>query len=486
MSKQTILSVDLGTSSSRVLAVDERGNILASVSRPVTLSRPQEGRAEMDAQQWLQDVWALLDEMAAKTEGEITLSIASQRSTIVFWNRKTGEPLCPILSWQDGRAWQQTQAISLSQEEIHERTGLYKTPFYSAAKIKWALEQIPAVAHAAKENRLCIGPLASFLIWHLTAGRVFACDSTLAQRTLLFNIHTLDWDDTLLQHVGVQRSWLPQIKPTAADYGVWEHAGRSCTIRVCVGDQQAALYALQLVAGEACINYGTGAFYMYHTGAQCQLLPGVLTSVGASGVHENQAAYLLEGTVNACGSLFEWLRAQGFAFEMQELDALVAQAKQPVWLLPALGGLGAPYWDFTASPVVAGLSPHTRKSDWLAGAVAAIAYLIADIEFYLAKQGRKAASLKVSGGLSQLQVLLQKQADILQCPLHPCVEHEGSAMGAALLAAEIAQKPFASWKTISYLPQVSPHLSAGQAAQQYAQWQNFCHWARAYQIKNGK
>lgn len=486
MNNKFILALDQGSSSSRVLAFDENGQVVAQLATPVETVRPAAGLAEINAEGLLLGQLNLLKQIIAQVGAEnvASLSVTSQRSTIVFWDKLTGKPLMPALSWQDGRAIAQIEAVNLSQETVHSLTGLYKTPFYSAAKIKWAVENVPAVRQAAQEGRLCAGPTASYIIWHLTGGRVFACDPTLAQRTLLFNLHTLTWDKQLLSAFGINPAWLPQIKRTCDDYGVWEEAGQRMAIRVCVGDQQAALCALRVVSGGACINYGTGAFFMRNTGSQCHLLPGLLTSVAASTVHAGEKSeFLLEGPLNACGSVFTWLNALGIAVHQEELDAVVAQAKQPIWCLPALGGLGAPYWDFSASPVMADFTPHTTQADIVAGVVKGLAYLMADIVFYAERFGVKSSDIKVSGGLSKSHALLQAQADILQMRLLPCVESESTATGAALLAAEELGTDTSRWETLRLLPAIKPQLEVETAEDNYRAWHQFLNWCKVRKNK---
>lgn len=479
MNNKIFIALDQGSSSSRALAFDAQGRLVARAVRGVDTRRPAEGLAEFDA-------WALLaGQLEALFEvlkqlppgaGAAALAVASQRSTVVFWDKQTGRPLAPALSWQDGRATQEAEQVPLSQEEVHRWTGLYKTPFYSAPKITWTLKNHPQAAQAAQAGRLCVGPVASYLIWHLTQGRTFACDPTQAQRTLLLDLSTRAWHEPLLSAFGVQRGWLPEIKHTVDDYGVFEHEGWRIPIRVCIGDQQAALQALRVGPGGACINYGTGAFFMCHTGTECQILPGLLTSPGVD--RAQGAEYLLEGPVNACGTVFTWLNALGISFAMEEVDALCAASKHPVQLLPALGGLGAPYWDFTVSPVWAGLSPATQKADLVRGAVDGIALLLADIVFYAERYGVKSREIKVAGGLSKSRALLQTQADILQTQLLPCAEAESTAAGAALLAAQESGLDTQSWQTVHLLPAVQPQLEPFAAEERYQQWHRFLAWCK--------
>ena len=479
MNNKLIIALDQGSSSSRVLAFDQDGQTVSRSVRVLKTHRPQKGWAEFDAAEMLHDQ---LDALADVLEQEgvanvAAIAVASQRSSIIFWDKLTGKPVAPGISWQDGRAMQQDQEVTLPQETIHQLTGLYKTPFYSAPKIAWAIEHIPAVSEAARKQRLCVGPVASFLIWHLTEGKVFACDPTLAQRTLLFNISTGDWDAQLLEAYGVRREWLPQIKHTVDDYGMWQRNGLTVPVRVCVGDQQAALQAQRMVGGGACINYGTGAFFMRHTGHQCHLLPGLLTSVAAT-VQAGAPEYLLEGPVFACGTVFNWLNEIGFSMDMDELDDLCKQSKHPVDLLPALGGLGAPYWDFKASPVLAGFSAQTTRADVAAGAVQALSLLLADIVFYAERCGIKSGEVKVSGGLAKSQALLQAQADILQTRLLPCMETESTAAGAALLAASAVDMNTSQWETFSLMPAIEPHIKPEEAQAKYTKWHDFLNWCK--------
>ena len=481
MSKNVILALDQGSSASRVLALDMRGKIVARASRELCTVRQAAHLAELDATALLQGQLEALQEVVAQLENRkiIALSVASQRSTVIFWDKQTGKSLAPALSWQDGRADVPVAVNQLGQTTIHSLTGLYATPFYSAAKIQWALQHIPAVAQAAQANRLCVGPVASYIIWHLTKGKTFACDPTLAQRMLLFDIRKMDWSEELLNAFGIKKEWLPVIKNTSADYGVWNYNGQEIALCACVGDQQAALYALEVKEGDACINYGTGAFFMSHTGATCHIFPGLLTSVAASQKTADYE-YLLEGPVNACATVFAWLTALGIEAKQEQLDVLCAASKQPISLLPALGGLGAPYWDFKLTPVMAGLSAQTTRADIILGALRAITNLLADIVFYASKCGIQTREIKVAGGLSKSKSLLQNQADILQISLTPCVERESTALGAALLAAHLLKIDTSVWSTLKTLPVVKPCLSAEQAQLRYQQWRDFVEWCKSY------
>lgn len=486
MSNKFIVALDQGSSSSRALAFDSFGQVAAKQTVSLSPDYPAEGLAQYDGEtlfkSQLDALHRVLDSVGAAEVA--ALAVSSQRSTVVLWDKQTGVPLCPVLTWQDGRALKEAEDVALSQEDIHARTGLYKTPFYSAAKIAWCLRHCPAVEKAAQANRLCIGPVGTYLIWRLTGGMVFAADPSLAQRMLLLNINTLQWDDVLLGAFGVKKEWLPEIKPSVSSYSFYEYKGVKIPIIVCIGDQQAALCAAGFTQGNSLINYGTGAFFLHNTGRNLKLVPGILTSVCAS--DGNSCDYMLEGPVNAAGSAFRWLKELGIDFDMKELDGLYQQSKSPILFLPALGGLGAPYWDFSVSPVLAGLSPQTKKADIVAGTLRGIAFLLADIMFYLRKSGVKITDVRVSGGIAGSRSLLQFQADILQIELNVCPETESSALGAAWLAArsQVATAVLTPndaaerWQNLQMPEKITPQVSAVSAQELYKAWQGFITWCR--------
>lgn len=461
------------------MALRPDGSVAARHTQALTPDYLPGGRVEYDARALLSSqmgvLHALLDRLPA--DASCVLGAASQRSTVVFWDKKTGEPLGPALSWQDGRARAEADAVDLPQEEFHKITGLYKTPFYSAPKIAWCVKNIPEAASAAAENRLLCGPVASYFVWHLTKGAVFAADPALAQRMMLLNIHTQDWDEALLALFGIKRAWLPQIRPTVGDWGVYTYNGRTVQIGACTGDQQAAAYASALTEGNGVINYGTGAFFLHNAGKERKLVPGLLSSLSVSDA-SGACDVLLEGPVNAAGNLFLWLKEIGFPFEMTELDGLCAQAKRPAQILPALGGLGAPYWDFAASPVMAGFTPQTTRADMAAGAVRGIGLLIADIVYYLKQAGVETEEIAVSGGLSHVHALVQFQADILQKSLCVYDEPENTLMGTARLAAQRAGMDTRAWRHRTLITHAEPEFFGVEAQREYRKWRAFVDWCR--------
>ena len=460
-----VVALDVGTSSCRCGAFKEGA---LTVQKTVALQpyRRQPGLSEYKAQDLLTACFQVLNQVleAVGEENVSALAISSQRSTVVLWDRLCGKALGPVLTWEDGRAAQEAQKAAVSQEEVHLLTGLYKTPYFSAPKIAWALAHLPQVKQACEKKTLCVAPVASYLIYHLTKGQVFATDPTLAQRMLLFDIAQGSWSGKLCQAFGVPLEILPQVKSTVDDYGMYEYRDKKLPIRVCVADQQAA--ASILAPGDMLLNYGTGAFVLYHTGNKRIVLPGLLTSV-APFSDGKSLSYLLEGPVNAAGSAYLWLKTKGIEIKMEELDLLCGRATHPLEILPALGGLGAPYWDFSLKPVIKGQAEDTPPEDWAAGLTRAIALLIADIVNYMrvykiVPNGKTT----VSGGLSQSDYLLQFQADILQRSLARTTQPEETLAGAAFLAGMIT---FPSVRQKSFVPQIP----ASQAQIIYKQWQAF-------------
>ena len=472
MHRTLTVSLDVGTSGCRAAAIRTDGSIAFVYQTPLVPLRPQEGLSEYQAEDLLNVARKTLHKVldAVGPQQVAALAITSQRSTIVLWDKTTGNAIGPVLTWEDGRASKQVQEAPISQEEIHLKTGLYKTPFFSAPKIAWCFQNFSQAKELVKQKRLLAAPVASYIIWHLTDGKTFATDYSLAQRTLLFDIQSLTWDPRLCQAFGIPIEILPQVLPSAADYGCCVYQGVSIPIRTCVGDQQACATYFALTASHSLINYGTGAFWLYHTGERPIVLPGMLTSVSADCTIQ-EPSYMLEGPVNAAGSALLWLRAQGITFNDEELDALCSCAANPVRFLPAFGGLGAPYWDFMVPTAIEHVSTKTRKSDWIAGVVQSVAFLLADIAVYLQENGCNVTGpIWVSGGLSHINYLTAFQANILQQDLHVSLQADATILGAALLAAR-KQGLCSSFKPQYKL--VSPDIDKTNGQALYVEWKKF-------------
>ncbi|MDP2867013.1 MAG: FGGY family carbohydrate kinase [Elusimicrobiota bacterium] len=441
MPEKFIIVLDQGSSSSRALAFDSDGNIRYKAQRKIEAAYPAPGRAEYDAEKlYLSQADSLAEVLAKIPDGDEVpaLGIAAQRSTVVFWDKNTGVPLAPALSWQDGRALELLSKVPLSNTRIHDLTGLYKTPYYSASKIAWALENYPEVKAAAAGKRLLIAPVATYIIWRLSGGKSFVIDPSQAQRTLLFNLRRLKWEPKLLSAFGVAPEFLPEIKPSMGRLAQLEAAGRRIPVTAMLGDQQAAMLGLGLETPDsAALNYGTGAFLLVNTGRKPLKIRGLLNSIGwQEGKGCRNICYFTESTVNSAGTALEWLRQKfGMFDDIGDVDGMCRKSKNRIHCLPAIGGLGAPYWDFTTFTTFTGFSPHTDKYDVVRGVTEGIAYMVGDAFDLVRKKGIKIAELKVSGGLSKIDWLLQFQADITGARMVALEESEATAMGAGLAAA---------------------------------------------------
>lgn len=461
-----------------MIAFDPRGRAVASAQHAVKTFHPKAGVIEHDALDLARTLERALDRVLAalpRSADVIGAGLACQRSTIVFWDKKTGKPAARAPSWQDGRAAAVVAPLQARQARAHELTGLYLTPYYSAPKIRWFLDHVPAVRRLADQGRLLVGPVSTWLIWRLTKGEVFAADPTTAQRTMLLNLRTLDWDETMLKMFGLSREILPEIRPSAGDWGSFSRGGRRVRLLAALGDQQAAALGLGgRPAGSSVANYGTGAFFLHNTGAAQKRIPGLLTSVGwnAAGA---PPVYLQEGTVHAAGTSFDWLRDNlGLLKNSAELDALMRAATHRVWALPAIGGLGAPRWDYVTKTAFFGLTSQTGRAELVRGVAEGLAFLVADIVAAMRAGGAAPAQARVSGGLSRVPALMQFQADLLGIPLSRCAEGEATALGAASLAAETAGAPWAARLAQPRVDKVfTPRLDRAAAGALHGQWRAF-------------
>jgi glycerol kinase len=477
--KDCFLVLDCGSSGVRAAAFSENGKSVASVHRKMRADFHAGGRAEYDGTVLLNAQLSVYKELLARVKEKgfrpVSLGVAAQRSTVAFWDRNTGEILAPVLSWQDGRAEEQLKKLRLSHEKVHAVTGLYKTHFYSAAKILWALENIPAVAGALKKGCLAAGPLTSLLIWNLTKEKTFYVDPTQAQRTMLFDIRKLQWDDDISAAFGIPRRILPELRPSVSDYGTCALAG--VPVRAAIGDQQAAAFGLNVFEkGRAAFNFGTGAFFLAHTGSEPVAIKGLLTSVACH--DQNGVSYLSEASVNSAGSALDWLQSAGLEFATSACDELCAQSKAPVLFLPALGGLGSPYWDYSVSPVITGLTPKTVKADFVRGAVEGIAPLVADNVNLMRRNGVEISSSRASGGLAASSYLLQYQSDILNLKIERAPVSEVTAFGCACLLARDSGVKTDSWFS-GCDGSFSPSVSSGERKKRLARWRVFSDGAMA-------
>ncbi|MBI4376583.1 MAG: hypothetical protein HY549_09060 [Elusimicrobia bacterium] len=455
MSSSVVIALDQGSSSSRALAVDSRGRIISKSQIPVRIHYPRPGWAEHDALELAlsqeRALGAVLSRLPRGCE-VLGLGLACQRSTVILWDKDSGRPISRAPSWQDGRAAQLVASLQSRQAEAHKTTGLYLTPYYSAPKMRWFLEHSAAARRLARSKRLMIGPVGTFLAWRMSRGEVFAVDPTLAQRMMLLNLESLDWDRSMLEMFGLDPAWLPALLPSVAEWGFCRAGSRRLKLLACLGDQQAAAIGLGGARlGSSVANYGTGAFFLHNTGSRLHRIPGLLSSVGWTEAR-GQPCFFQEGTVHAAAASFDWLRSQiGILDGSSHIDRLCRRSRQRVLALPAIGGLGAPRWDYVTQTAFFGLNSKTTPADLVRGVAEGIAFLIADIVAAMRSGGLDLGEVRVSGGLSRIGYLMQFQADMLGLTLSRCSLPEATAMGAAFLAARAAG---ADWADVLQKPKV--------------------------------
>jgi glycerol kinase len=395
------------------------------------------------------------------------IGIATQRSTCLFWERKTGAPLTPALSWQDRRAEEICRSLGRHAALIRRKTGLWLSPHYAAGKLRWLLDRDPALRRRAERGEVLGGTLDAFLLHNLAGGASVATDPTEAARTLLMDLGWRDWDPALCDLFGIPPAALPPIQPSARSAGVARLRGRSLPILATLGDQQAALLGLGcLREGEAAVNYGTGAFVVLHTGRRPRRAAGLLTSVAWSTA--SGAAYLLEGTINAAGSAVDWIRDRcgirglppSARFGFEDLPVVV----------PAFSGLGAPHWASSARAALGRIDLRARSEELLAGTLAGIACRVREILERMEGSGARVRRIVAGGGLAAaFPLLLRMQASLLGRTLFRSRETEGTVRGAALLAlaGSAGTEPGQDRRIAFPVSPVRPGRVDGQAERHY-------------------
>jgi glycerol kinase len=414
-----ILAIDQGTTGTTCLVVDDELNILRRGYAELPQHFPRPGWVEHDPEEIWQSVVTAAG--AAGLEDVDTVAITNQRETTVLWDRATGEPVAPAIVWQDRRTAERCRELDAGL--IRERTGLVPDPYFSATKLEWLLRE-----HG--RDGLAFGTVDSWLVWKLTGGVVHATDVTNASRTLLLSLETLDWDDQLLALFGVDRSLLPRIARSEDVFGEGTLLDRGVQIRGIAGDQQAALYGQGChVAGEGKATYGTGTFVLVHTGDDASPPPhGLLKTAAADG-------YALEGAVLVSGAAVQWLRdGLGVIADATDSEALARSVDSSggVVFVPALTGLGSPWWDPDARGVISGITRGTTRAHLARAALEAIAHQVVDVVDALPTPP---GVLRADGGATANGFLMQLQADLLGVPVEVAAERETTALGAAALAA---------------------------------------------------
>ena len=440
-----ILALDQGTTSSRAILFDEDGNPVASAQREFPQIYPQPGWVEHDPQEIFRTQRDVARDVFQKKrvplKSVMAIGITNQRETTLLWDRQSGEPLGNAIVWQDRRTSALCEQLRDAGAEgmVRSRTGLVIDPYFSGTKIAWLLDNVPGARARAERGELAFGTVDTWLVWQLTGNRTHVTDVSNASRTLLFNIHTGEWDDELLQLLRVPRALLPDVHPSAHAFGLVPASllGEPLLIAGVAGDQQAAMF------GQACHRkgmakntYGTGCFMLLHTGDRVVASRHGLVATACAQTRERE--YALEGSVFIAGAVVQWLRDElGFFSSSREIEALANSVLDPggVFLVPAFTGLGAPYWDPHARGAILGLTRGTSKAHIARAALESIAYQSAEVLDAMQKDsGERLSELRVDGGASANDLLMQFQADLLGVPVVRPKVLETTALGAAYLA----------------------------------------------------
>ncbi|TDS83201.1 glycerol kinase GlpK [Comamonas sp. JUb58] len=445
-----LLALDQGTSSSRTIVFDRQGAIVAQAQRELPQIYPRPGHVEHDPMQIWGTQLATAQE-ALKAAGisasQVTsLGITNQRETTIVWNRKTGQPIHNALVWQDRRAEPVCAQLRADghAERIQQKTGLLVDAYFSGTKLQWLLDHVPGARAAAERGELAFGTVDTWLVWQLTQGQRHVTDVSNASRTMLFNVHSNTWDQELLDLLNIPRSLMPEVQPSASHFGdtAAQVLGAAIHIGGMAGDQQSALFGQACFApGMAKNTYGTGCFMLMHTGTQFHpSRNGLLTTSAAQ--TDSQAQFALEGSVFVGGAVVQWLRDGLRAIEhsgqVQQLAESVPDSGG-VMMVPAFTGLGAPYWDADARGTITGLTRGTTVAHIARAALESIAYQSAALLQAMsldavANGGQPVSELRVDGGASVNNLLMQFQADLLGIPVVRPACVETTALGAAYLA----------------------------------------------------
>ncbi len=441
-----IMALDAGTTSNRCILFNEKGEMCSVAQKEFEQIYPRAGWVEHDAN----EIWATqmgvareaLAKLGAKAADIAAIGITNQRETTVVWDRQTGEPVCNAIVWQCRRTAEYCDELKARGLEalFRSKTGLVIDAYFSGTKLRWILENVPGARQRAQRGELLFGTVDSWLIWKLTNGAVHVTDYSNASRTMLFNINTLAWDEDILRELDIPRSMLPEVRPSSCVYGnaAAEWFGAEVPIGGAAGDQQAALFGQTCFApGEAKNTYGTGCFLLMNTGKKPVFSKNGLVTTIAWGV-DGEVDYALEGSVFIAGAAIQWLRD-----EMRLIDTAADSeyhaGKVPdtngAYVVPAFTGLGAPYWDQYARGVVVGITRGVNKDHIVRATVESLAYQTHDVLRAMEEDADiRLSALRVDGGASANNFLMQFQADINGAPVHRPACVETTAMGAAYLA----------------------------------------------------
>lgn len=441
-----ILVLDQGTTSSRVIIYDEKCNVVSMAQEEYKQIYPKPGYVEHDPMDILSSSRSVISVAITRAKIKLseiaTMGIANQRETIIAWNKETGEPLYNAIVWQCHRTADYCEKLKKDGYEkmIHEKTGLKIDPYFSGSKIKWLFDNVPSVSKLAKENKLCVGTVDTFLMFNLSNGKIFATDYTNASRTLLFNIHTLKWDEELCKLFNIPISCLPEVKPSGFYFGDTSVDIVGAKIPICgvAGDQQSSLFGqLCLKKSELKVTYGTGCFLLINTENKCiDSKHGLLSTLCCS--LDDKPNYALEGSVFIGGAVIQWLRDElKIIKDVNDTEAIARSVNDTngVVVVPSFVGLGAPYWEFNCTGIITGLTRGTNKSHLVRASLESIAYQVNDlVKAMEIDTGMNIKSVKVDGGASINNFLLKFQAGLLDLDLVRPVNIEVTSLGVCFLA----------------------------------------------------
>lgn len=445
MSSKYILALDQGTTSSRAILFDCEQNIVDVQQREFEQIYPHQGWVEHDPMEIWSSQYGVMNEVVARSGVDpreiAAIGITNQRETTIVWDKATGRPIYNAIVWQCRRTAPIIDELCGRpgmKDYIRQTTGLEPDAYFSASKIKWILDHVPNARQRAENGELLFGTVDTWLVWKLTGGKVHVTDRTNASRTMLYNIQTLDWDETLLNALDIPRAMLPRVADSSEVYGTTQIGGAEVPVAGIAGDQQAALFGQGCFEkGEAKNTYGTGCFLLMNTGETlCRSQNGLVTTIAVS--LGGKVQYALEGSVFVGGAVIQWIR-DGLKLIEESPDAEYYAQKVKdnggVYIVPAFTGLGAPYWDMYARGAIVGITRGVTRNHIIRAAQESIAYQSADLVAAMEKDtGMRLASLKVDGGASRDRFLMQFQADILNCQVRRPMIRETTALGAAYLA----------------------------------------------------
>jgi len=495
--KQYILSLDQGTTSSRAIVFDQAGQIVGTAQQEFPQIYPQPGYVEHDPEAiWDSQVATARRALAGAgiEAGQVAaIGITNQRETTVVWDRQTGRPLHNAIVWQCRRTAPMCDKLRAAgwTDPVRAKTGLVVDAYFSATKLAWLLDKVPGLRARAEAGQALFGTVDSFLIWRLSGGRLHVTDVSNASRTMLYNIHTLDWDGDILAELGIPRAMLPEVRPSSQVYGETDVRllGAATPIAGAAGDQQAALFGQACYApGQAKNTYGTGCFLLLNTGQQAvRSEQGLLTTIAWQLGEGQPVTYALEGSVFIAGAAIQWLRdGLGIIANAAETEALARQVPDSggVYFVPAFVGLGAPYWDSYARGTIVGLTRGSDRRHLVRAALESLCYQSRDVlETMAGESGIRLEALRADGGAAANNLLMQMQADILGVAVQRPAVTETTALGAAYLAGLATgywsgvDELQAQWRVDA---QFNPAMPVEERDRLYRGWQRAVERARGW------